>query len=83
MILYLIIKGFDALLFAVLSLLPVFETPAWIVTQLPDVLFRIASFNWYLPVYETVAIVIGLIAFTLNYKIFKIVLGFFNINLNS
>lgn len=83
MILYLIIKGFDALLFAILSILPVFETPAWIVTQLPDVLFRIASFNWYLPVYETVAIVVGLIAFTLNYKIFKIILGFSNINLNS
>lgn len=83
MIIYLLIKGFDALLFALISVIPVLETPAWVVTQLPDVLFRIASFNWYLPVYETVAIVVGIIILTLNYKIIKVVLGFFNIDLNK
>lgn len=54
MIVYLLIKAFDSLLFAIISLIPSFETPVWVVTQLPDVLFRIASFNWYLPVYEAV-----------------------------
>ena len=83
MIVYLLLKGFDALLFILVSLIPVLETPAWVSTQLPDVLFRIASFNWYLPVYETVGIVIGLIILTLNYKIFKVIFGFFNIDLNS
>lgn len=83
MIVYLLLKGFDALLFILVSLIPVLETPAWVATQLPDVLFRIASFNWYLPVYETVGIVIGLIILTLNYKIFKVIFGFFNIDLNS
>jgi hypothetical protein len=58
MIIYLLIKAFDSLLFAIISLIPSFETPVWVVTQLPDVLFRIASFNWYLPVYETAGIVI-------------------------
>lgn len=83
MILYLIIKAFNALLFAMISIIPVFETPTWVVTQLPDVLTRIASFNWYLPVYETVGIVVGLITFVLNYKVLKVVLGFFNIDLTK
>lgn len=83
MIVYLLLKGFNVLLFLLVSFIPVFETPAWVATQLPDVLFRIASFNWYLPVYETVGIVIGLIVLTLNYKIFKVILRFFNIDLNS
>lgn len=83
MIVYLLVKAFNSILFAIISIIPVFETPAWVTTQLPDVLFRIASFNWYLPVYETVAIVIGLILLTLNYKIVKVVLRFFNIDLNA
>lgn len=83
MIFYLLIKGLNSILFAIISIIPVFETPVWFSTQLPDVLFRIASFNWYLPVYETVAIVIGLIVFTLSYKMVKVLLGFFNINLNA
>lgn len=83
MIVYLLIKGFDAIVFAVISIIPTFETPAWFATQLPDVLFRIASFNWYLPVYETVGVVIGLITFTLGYKIVKIALNFVRIDLNS
>ena len=60
-----------------------YETPAWFYTQLPDVLTRVASFNWYLPVYESIAIVMGLIGFTLAYKILKITLNFINIDLNS
>lgn len=83
MIVYLLLKGFDAILYAVISIIPTFETPAWVVTQLPDVLFRIASFNWYLPVYETVAIVLGLIGFTLTFKLVKIVLNLVNIDLNA
>ena len=83
MIIYLLIKGFDAVIFALLSIIPVFETPAWVATQLPDVLTRVASFIWYLPVYESIGIVLGLIGFTLAYKILKIMLNFVNIDLNS
>lgn len=83
MIVYLLLKGFDSILFALISIIPVFETPVWVTTQLPDVLFRIASFNWYLPVYETVTIVLGLIGFTLTFKILKIVLNVVHIDLNA
>ena len=83
MILYLLIKLFNSLLWFIISLIPTFETPVWFTTQLPDVLTRIATFNWYLPVYETVAVVSGLIAFTFAFKILKVVLRFFNIDLNS
>lgn len=83
MIVYLIVKGFNAILFALISIIPVFETPVWVATQLPDVLFRVASFNWYLPVYETVGIVLGLIAFTLTFKIVKVALNIVHIDLNA
>ena len=83
MIIYLLLKGFDIVLYGLIALIPTFETPVWVATQLPDVLTRVASFNWYLPVYETVGIILGLIAFTLAYKILKIVLNFVNIDLNS
>lgn len=83
MIIYLLLKGFDMLIYGIISLIPTFETPAWVATQLPDVLTRVASFNWYLPISETVTIILGLIAFTLAYKIFKVVLNMANIDLNS
>lgn len=83
MLIYLLIKGVSSIAFALASAIPTFETPVWFSTQLPDVLFRIASFNWYLPVYETVSVVIGLIGFTLTWKVAKILLNFVNIDLNS
>ena len=83
MVLYYIIKGFDSIIFALISAIPTFETPVWFTTQLPDALYRIASFNWYLPVYETVSVVIFLIGFTLSWKVLKVVLNFVNIDLNS
>lgn len=83
MIIYLLIKGFTAILYAVISIIPTFETPAWVTSQLPDILSRIASFNWYLPIYETVGIVLGLITFTLSYKLIKVALGVVQIDLNK
>ena len=83
MIIYLLIKGFDSIAFLLISLIPTFETPAWVATQLPDVLFRIASFNWYLPVYETVGVVTTLIGITFTYKIVKIGLNAVHIDLNK
>ena len=83
MIIYLLLKGFDVVLYGLVALIPTFETPVWVATQLPDVLTRVASFNWYLPVYESIAVILGLIAFTLAYKLLKIVLNFVNVDLNS
>ena len=83
MIIYLLIKGFTAILYVVISIIPTFETPSWVTSQLPDILFRIASFNWYLPVYEAVGIVLGLITFTLSYKLIKVALGVVQIDLNK
>lgn len=83
MIVYSLLKGFNFLANLLVSIIPVFETPAWIATQLPDVLTRVASFNHYLPVYESIAVIIGLILFTLSYKVVKVGLNFLHINLNS
>lgn len=83
MIVYLLLKGFNSVLYGLISLIPVFDVPVWFYTQLPDVLTRVASFNWYLPIFETISIVTGLIALTLAYKILKIALNIVNIDLNS
>ena len=83
MIIYGLLKGFDTILYALIAMIPFFEVPVWFSTQLPDILFRIASFNWYLPVYETVSIVLGLISFTFTFKLLKIVLNIVHIDLNS
>ena len=83
MLLYSLLKASNAVIFALLSALPTFETPAWVATQLPGGLYRIASFNWYLPVYETVSVVMILLSFTLTWKVGKILLNFFHIDLNS
>lgn len=83
MIIYLLIKAFDSVLFALISLIPVLETPSWLVTSLPDVLTRIASFNYYLPITESVTVILFLIGFTLTYKLAKIILNVFHVDLNS
>lgn len=83
MILYSIMKLFDSLAFFLINLVPAFVTPTWITTQLPDILTRIASFNYYLPIAETVGVVVFLITFTLSYKLIKVVLNFVHIDLNS
>lgn len=83
MILYLIIKLFLALEFSFCALLPTIETPAWLANNLPEVLMRVASFNYYLPVFESVMVVSFLITFVLAWKIAKILLGILNIDLNA
>jgi hypothetical protein len=75
MIVYLLLKLFDTLVTFVFGLVPVFETPAWLVTNLPDIFTMIFSFNQYLPIYETVVAVVFLIGFHIQYKILNIVLN--------
>lgn len=83
MIIYLLLLGFVSILSFLINLIPSFSTPAWFTTQLPDVLMRIASFNYYLPVFETVGVVIFLITFTLSWKMIKVVLNIAHIDLNQ
>lgn len=83
MILYLIIKLFLSLEFAFCSLIPSVETPAWLINNLPEILMRVASFNYYLPIFEAVRTVIFLIGFVLTWKIIKILLNTLKIDLNS
>lgn len=83
MIIFLIIKAFQALCFSFVTLIPTVETPLWLANNLPEILTRVASFNYYLPISESVKVVIFIITFVLSYKIFKILLNVFNIDLNS
>ena len=69
MIVYLLLQGFDTILFFLVSLLPTLETPAWLATSLPQMLRTIMGFNLYLPVYEAVVAVIFCIGLTLIYRI--------------
>lgn len=83
MIVYLLLKGILSLLFALISIIPSFDTPAWVSSSLPGVLTTIASFNHYLPVSETVGVVLFIISFTLIYKLIKVGLNVVNIDLNK
>lgn len=69
MIVYLLLQGFDTILFFLVSLLPTLETPVWLATSLPQMLRTIMGFNLYLPVYEAVVAVIFCIGLTLIYRI--------------
>ena len=83
MVVYLLLNLFDTLISFVFSLIPVIETPAWLVTNLPQILTTIFSFNLYLPVAEAVVVVCFLVLFTLQYKVIKIVLNKLGINMNA
>lgn len=69
MIVYLLLQGFDTILFFLVSLLPTLETPVWLATSLPQMLRTVMGFNLYLPVYEAVVAVIFCIGLTLIYRI--------------
>lgn len=83
MVLYLILTGFDKVSNFVISLIPTFETPAWIVQNLPNILETIFGYNNYLPIIETLGVVIFLLTFTLNYKVLKIILEKVGVNMNA
>ena len=52
MIIYLLLQGFDSLLFFVVSMIPTLEQPLWLTTTMPQILRVIYGFNIYLPVAE-------------------------------
>lgn len=73
MILYLILQGLDGILFFVVSLFPTLETPAYLVTAVPQILRTIMGFNLYLPVYEGIIAILLCIGFTVGFRVFSIV----------
>lgn len=83
MIVYLLLNLFNTLVVFIFSLCPVFETPAWLITYLPEILTTIFSFNLYLPIFETAGVVTFLIFFTIQYKVFRIVLNKAGIDLSK
>lgn len=73
MIIYLLLEGLDTILFFVVSLIPTLETPAWLVTSLPQILRTVMGFNLYLPVYDAIIAIILCISFTASFRVFSIV----------
>ncbi len=83
MIIYLLLSGFDVVLNFVLSIIPTFQTPIWFAENIGSIIEQIVGFNYYLPIVETLGVVLFLVGFTLNYKILKIVLERAGVNLNA
>lgn len=82
MVIYWILNFFITLVTFVFSLFPVFETPAWFVSNLPQIFTMIFAFNNYLPIVEAFVVVVFLITFTMTYKIAKIVLAKTGVNMD-
>lgn len=83
MVIYLLLELFITLITFVLSLVPVIETPAWLVTNLPQIFTMIFAFNQYLPVYEAFTVAVWLIAGTMSYKFFKVILNLTGVDLTK
>lgn len=83
MIVYLLLVGFDTLLSLLVNIIPIFDMPSWFTNELPQALSKIISWNNYLPISETIAVILFLLTFTLTYKIIKIILNVAHIDLNS
>ncbi len=83
MIIYWILQFFDTIITFVFSIVPVIETPAWLVSNLPKIFTTAFGFNQYLPLTEAFAVAVFLISFTMQYKIFKILLNKFGIDLTK
>lgn len=83
MVIYLLLSAFDLVLNFVIGLVPTFETPTWIASNLNNIFETIYGFNQYLPIAEAFVVVIFLLGFTLQYKILKIVLEKAGVNMNA
>ena len=83
MVIYLLLLAFDLVLNFVIGLVPTFETPSWIASNLDNIFGTIYGFNQYLPITEVFVVVVFLIGFILQYKILKIVLEKAGVNMNA
>ena len=83
MIFYWLINFLISLVNFGFSLFPIFETPTWLITNLPQIFNMVFAFNQYLPIVEAFNVVVFLIIFSMSYKLYKIVLNRTGIDLNS
>lgn len=83
MVIYLVLTVFYELILFLISLIPSFEGITNIFTYLPVLLEKIITFNYYLPIYEAISVVVACLAITLNYKAVKILLNKFGIDLSK
>ena len=64
------------------SVLFVPSLPDWVYSSLPSIFQTVASFNHYLPISETVTVIVSILGFTLAFKLIKVILSVF-IDLNA
>lgn len=57
------------------SLLPTLSTPIWAYENLPKIIHTIMGFNYYLPVFELIGLVVSVLTIHLTWKIGKIIIG--------
>lgn len=81
MIIYLLIQFFITIINFLFGLVPVIETPVWLVSNLPQIFSMIFGFNQYLPIFEVFGVVAFLISFSLSTKISFLLLKKFGIEL--
>lgn len=65
----------DALKFAFFSAIPTFETPLWLAQNFPEIMKKIVAFNYYLPILDTLTVILVLISITLLWKVAKVLLS--------
>lgn len=83
MILYYLLLAFDTIITFIFSIFPMIDTPVWLVSNLPKVFTTAFGFNQYLPLGEAFGVVVFCITFTMNYKVFKILLNKFGVDVTK
>lgn len=83
MLLYYFLNFIDNLKLAFANWIPLFGTPGFWTTYVPQIIDKIMSFNDYLPIIETFITVVFCLTCTLVWKIAKIVLGIVQVNLGA
>lgn len=83
MLIYLLGLFYNKLVSAIFNIIPVIETPQWFTDGFYHIIELIMGFDYYLPLTETIEIVMWIVIITFTWKMIKIVLGLVNIDLNK
>lgn len=83
MIVFLILRALQFLEMNLFTFIPTVDTPLWLAETVPEILIKVASFNYYLPISEVVNVVLFIIGFVLLYKIGNIIVNVFNVDLRA
>lgn len=83
MLIYLLIVFYNKLVSAIFNIIPVIEIPEWFTEGFYHIVDIIMGFDYYLPLSETIELLIWIVVITFTWKVIKIVLGVVNIDLNK